>query len=179
MARHSETPLKKWWGLALRILLPLALTVALLWYHFRKVDFTAMLAILREGVDYWWIALAMGLSVFSHMARAARWRLQLRAIGVEPPFMAVCCSIFGCYALNLLFPRLGELWRCTYISRREKAPLTNVIGTMVSDRLTDTASVLLLVGLTFALASGAIRAFLHKYPVGQDAMALLSNPWFW
>ncbi|MCH5218666.1 MAG: flippase-like domain-containing protein [Muribaculaceae bacterium] len=168
-----------WLTLALRYLLPLALTVALVWYMFHKVDFSSMMAILREGVDYWWILLAMGISVFSHVARAARWRLQLRSLGIDAPFMALCCSIFGCYALNLVFPRLGEVWRCTYISRREKAPFTTVLGSMVSDRLTDTASVLLLTALTFIVANGAIRAFLARYPVGQDFLALVENPWLW
>lgn len=165
--------------LLLRYLLPLALTIALLWYMFRQVDFANMMKILREGVDYWWILLAMGISVLSHVCRAARWRLQLNALQITPPFMALCCSIFGCYALNLVFPRLGEVWRCTYIAKKGKAPFTTVLGSMVSDRLTDTLTVIALLGLTFIVAGGAISRFLHKYPVGQDLMDLAGNPFFW
>ena len=166
-------------AMVLRFVVPVALTVVLLWYMFRKVDFASMMAILREGVDYWWILLAMGISIFSHVFRAARWRLQLRALGIEAPFMALCCSIFGCYALNLVFPRLGEVWRCTYVSKIGRAPFTTVLGSMVSDRLTDTASVLLLTLLTFIVANSAITAFLHKYPIGQDFLRLIANPFFW
>lgn len=165
--------------LAVRYLLPLALTVALVWYMFRKVDFSRMMEILREGVDYWWILLAMFISIFSHVFRAARWRLQLNALGIKVPFMALCCSIFGCYALNLVFPRLGEVWRCTYVSKLGKAPFTTVLGSMVSDRLTDTLSVLTLTLLAFIVANSAIRAFLEKYPVGQDIVSLAGNPWVW
>ena len=164
---------------ALRWSLAAGLTVALLWYLFSKVNFADMMRIISTGVDYSWILCAMGLSVVSHMIRARRWQLQLNALGIRPPYMALCCSIFGCYALNIIFPRLGDLWRCTYIAKRQKAQLTTVIGSMVSDRLADSFTVLLLFLLTLVLARPAIDAFLERYPVGRDMLALLASPWLW
>lgn len=164
---------------AVKYLLPLALTVLLVWYMFKKVNFADMMDIIRHGVNYWWILAAMGVSVLSHICRAARWRLQLRGLNIRPPMMELCVSIFGTYALNLVFPRLGEVWRCTYIAQREKAPFTTVFGSMVADRLSDTVMVLLLTLLTFIVANSALNAFLVKYPVGRDTMQLLSNGWFW
>lgn len=175
----KKSPLKKIIGFALRWLLPVALTVLLLWYMFEKVNFRDMLDIIRHGVDYWWILLAMGISVFSHIFRALRWRIQLRALGIYPPLLALCCSIFGCYALNLVFPRLGEVWRCTYIADKEKKPFATVLGSMVGDRLFDTLMVLFLTLLAFVLATPAINSFLEKYPVGRDMLAMLSKPLFW
>lgn len=165
--------------IALRWLLPVALTVAMLWYLFRKVDFREMMSIISHGCDYWWILAAMFLSIFSHIIRAARWKLQLTSLDIKPPFQALCCSIFGCYALNLVFPRLGEVWRCTYISRLEKAPFTTVLGSMVSDRLADTIAVATLTLLTFIVANSAINDFLTQYPVGRDLLNLLRSPWLW
>lgn len=177
--RRDESAGRKTFRLAVRYLLPLALTIALVWYMFRKVDFGHMMDIIRAGVDYWWILCAMGISVLSHIFRAARWRLQLRGLGILPPMMALCCSIFGCYALNLVFPRLGEVWRCTYIAGRQKAPFTSVFGSMVADRLADTVTVLLLVLLTFVVASGALNSFLSRYPIGRDLISIAESPWFW
>lgn len=178
MAR-ADINLKKIGEYALRWLVPLALTVLLVAYMFRKVNFSEMLAIMRNGVDYWWILCAMGISVVSHIARAARWRIQLRALGINPPFMALCCSIFGTYALNLLFPRLGEVWRCTYIASREKAPFSQVVGSMVADRVADSVTVLLITLFTFVVATSAITSFLLKYPVGRGFVEMLYNPLFW
>lgn len=155
------------------------MTVALLWYLFSKVDFREMWGIISHGVDYGWILFAMGLSIISHIIRAARWRLQLDSLDVRPPFMALCCSIFGCYALNLIFPRLGELWRCTYVARIGKAKFTTVFGSMVADRLADTLAVALLTLLTFIVANSAINSFLERYPVGRDLTSLLSSPKLW
>lgn len=135
--------------------------------------------IISKGCDYWWILAAMGLSIVSHIIRAARWRLQLRSLGIRPPFMALCCSIFGCYALNLVFPRLGEVWRVTYISRREHAGFPTVLGSLVVDRLADTLMVGLLTLLTFIVAAPALNAFLDKYPIGRDFLNMLSDPIVW
>ena len=164
---------------ALRWSVAAGLTAALLWILFRKGNFADMLAIIRNGVNYWWILAAMGLSVVSHMIRARRWQLQLRPLGIDPPYMALCCSIFGCYALNIVFPRLGDIWRCTYIAKRQKAQLTTVLGSMVSDRLADSVTVVVLFFLTLLLANSAINAFLEKYQIGRDLVALLYSPWIW
>lgn len=176
----AKEPLwKKCLGFAIRYILPIAFTVLLLVYMFHKVDFAEMMDMLRHGVDYWWILLAMGISVFSHVFRAARWQLQLNALNVRPPFMALCCSIFGCYALNLVFPRLGEVWRCTYISSFKKNSFTTVLGSMIADRCADTIMVALLLVFSLIVAAPAIHTFLDKYPVGQDFVNLISQFWFW
>lgn len=170
---------KKWVGYLVRFGLPIALTVLLLVYMFSKVDFGHMIDLIRHGVDYWWIIFAMGISVFSHVFRAARWQLQLTALGVKPPFMALCCSIFGCYALNLVFPRLGEVWRCTYISGYKKNSFTTVLGSMIGDRLADTLMVMALLVLCLIVAAPALHVFLDRYPVGRDFVRLISQFWFW
>lgn len=166
-------------GYLLRWLLPLALTILLVSYMFKKVNFRDMMEIISHGVDYWWILCAMGISVLSHVLRALRWRLQLRSLDIDAPVMALCCSIFGCYALNLVFPRLGEVWRCTYIAGRQKAPFTKVFGSMVADRLSDTVCVSILTIITFIVAAPAINSFLTQYPVGQDLVSTVSSLWFW
>ncbi|MBD5279938.1 MAG: flippase-like domain-containing protein [Bacteroides sp.] len=171
--------MKKYLGYAIRYGLPVALTVLLVVYMFKKVNFSDMWNLIKHGVDYWWILVAMGISVFSHIFRAARWRLQLNALGIHPPFMALCCSIFGCYALNLVFPRLGEVWRCTYIASSQKAGFTTVLGSMIGDRLADTLMVLLLLLLCLVVASPALEAFLTKYPIGRDLVDMLYQWWFW
>lgn len=181
---NPDTAKKRTWihktgSFALRFLLPLFFTVALVWYMFEKVSFMRVVEILRHGVDYSWILLAMGISVVSHIVRASRWCLQLRALGAKVPFFAILCSIFGCYALNLVFPRLGELWRCAYISKTSRRPFTSVFGSMMADRLADTATVILILLLTIVLATQAILTFLQKFSVGQEIVALASSWWLW
>ena len=179
-AEPIQEPLwKKILGFFLRYIIPIIFTVLLLVYLFHKVNFGEMMKLLEKGVDYWWILVAMGISVFSHIFRAARWRLQLNALNIRPPFMALCCSIFGCYSLNLVLPRLGELWRCTYISTFKKNSFSIVFGSMLVDRAADTITVALLLVLTLIVAAPALHIFLDKYPIGRDFIHLISEFWFW
>ncbi len=136
--------------------------------------------VLQENVDYWWFIPVVVVSVLSHVFRACRWRLQLRAINVDAPLSALINSIFGTYAVNLIFPRLGEVWRTGYIASRQKASFTAVLGSMVADRLTDTVTVSLLTVVTFFVARGAFISFLDTYPQVKDGLwNLLTSPWSW
>ena len=164
---------------ALQYIIPLLLSVVLLWYLFRKVDFRQTMEIISHGVDYWWILAAMGISVFSHIFRAMRWRIQLNALRVRSTLMELTCAVFGCYALNLLLPRLGELWRCTFVANRSDAKFTTVMGSMVADRMADSLMVLALMLLTFVLAAPALAAFMARYPIGEEVLKLLYSPLAW
>lgn len=161
---------------ALQYILPIALSAVLIWSLFRKVDFKETISIISHGVDYWWIMAAMGISVFSHIFRAMRWQIQLNALNVKTSIMELICSIFGCYALNLVLPRIGEIWRCTFISQRSKAPLTTIVGSMMADRLSDTLMVACLTLLTFVAAAPALLSFLSKYPIGEGVLDFLYSP---
>ncbi|MDE7347647.1 MAG: flippase-like domain-containing protein [Muribaculaceae bacterium] len=164
---------------ALQYILPVLLSALLIWYLFRKVNFHQTMEILSHGVDYWWILAAMGLSVFSHIFRAMRWRIQLDALHVRSTLMELTCAVFGCYALNLLLPRLGELWRCTFVAKRSDAKFTTVMGSMVADRMADSLMVVVLILLTFVLAAQALASFMSKYPVGEGILRLLYSPAAW
>ncbi len=164
---------------ALQYILPVLLSAVLIWWLFHKVDFGQTMEIVSHGVDYWWILAAMGISIFSHVFRAMRWRLQLDALHVGSTLMELTCAVFGCYALNLLLPRLGELWRCTFVAKRSDAKFTTVMGSMVADRMADSLMVLLLILLTFVIAAPALVAFMSKYPIGEGILRLLYSPLVW
>lgn len=159
---------------------PVIVSVGLCWMLFTSIDFSEMASIVRSQCVPAWIAAAMALSVASHVIRAARWGLQLRALGIRCTMWQLTLSIFGTYAVNLVFPRLGEIWRTTYISRRSGAPFTQVFGSMVADRMADMLTVLLLVLLTFLLASAHVAGYLGE-SVRSLAWAgrLLTSPWLW
>lgn len=171
---------RKVWQTFLKYVIPVIISVGLCYLLFTGIDFREMLRIVRDQCDFRWIAFAMVISVFSHVFRALRWGIQLRALDINAPLYALIYSIFGTYAVNLVFPRLGEVWRSGYIAGRQDAPFTTVFGSMVADRLADTITVLLLALMTFALASGAILDFLATNGESYAAIGrLLSSPWLW
>lgn len=163
-----------------KILVPLIVTVGLCWLLFARQNLGEMMRIVRTDCNYWWIVLAMAISIFSHVFRAMRWQLQLRAINVDAPLFTVVLSIFGTYAVNLVAPRLGELWRTGYISQREDAPFDGVFGSMVADRFADTLTVALLTLLTFLFAGGPLVDFLREngaHSTVEHLQAFMTSPW--
>ena len=160
--------------------IPLAIGVGLMYFLYKNVDVNSMMDTLKTDVNYWWFIPIAIVSLLSHVFRALRWRLQLNAIDVKPSFSAVLNSIFGTYAVNLAFPRLGEVWRCGYIANRQKASVTQVMGSMVADRLTDTVTVLALTFVTFLLAQGAFGKFFDAYPqMKENFMNIASDARIW
>lgn len=160
--------------------IPLIISIGLCYLLFTGINFGEMMEIIRTQCDFRWIAAGMAMAVVSHIVRAFRWGIQLKALGIDAPKHALIYSIFGTYAVNLVFPRLGEVWRTGYIAQRQKAPFTTVFGSMVADRLADTFTVLLLTLLAFVVSRSTILSYLHENGKSLDAIAaLLESPWLW
>lgn len=185
MTRNTETPTKggekpSALSYLLKYGLPLVITVGLCWLLFHNINFSEMMDIIRHNCDFRWIGLALFISVFSHVFRAARWQIQLRALGIKASLWELTLSIFGTYAVNLVFPRLGEVWRTGYIAAEEKAPFTTVFGSMVADRLADTITVGLLTAATFLLAGPQLMQYLSQNPEAYNSLIeLVSSPLLW
>lgn len=169
-----------WLRTLLKYVVPLVITVGLCYLMFTGIDFKEMIAIIRRDCNFSWIALALCISILSHVFRAMRWRIQLRALGIESPLFSLVLSIFGTYAVNLVFPRLGEIWRTGYIAQRQQAQFTTVFGSMVADRLADTVTVGLLTLVTFMLASKALITYFADNADTVDRLTgFATSPWLW
>lgn len=163
---------------SLKYAIPIVISVGLCWYLFRNMDFVEMYGEIRNNCDFTYILLSMVLGVGAFFMRAIRWRLQLRASNINAPFRAVLYSIIGTYAVNIVFPRLGELWRSEYIARRQKAPFATVFGSMLADRVADMVVVTLFTVLTFLLAGSALKGFVENYPaLYQTLRSIVRSPW--
>lgn len=163
--------MKKYLSYIIKYGIPILISVGLAWFLYKNVDLDAIKTSLSQDVNYWWFVPVIVVSVLSHIFRALRWRLQLRAINVDAPLLVLVNSIFGTYFVNLLFPRLGEVWRTGYVAQRQKAPFATVLGSMVGDRLSDTVTVALLTVVTFFLSKDAFVKFFSARGDGADSAA--------
>lgn len=178
----TKSKVSQWLSYLLKYGIPLVITTGLCYLLFAHMNFSEMVAIIRRDCDFRWIALALVISIFSHIFRAMRWRIQLKALGIDAPLFALILSIFGTYAVNLVFPRLGEIWRTGYIAQRQQAPFTTVFGSMVADRLADGITVLLITFATFLIAGPELVRYLSQPENGATLHKLadiISSPWLW
>lgn len=164
----------------LRFSLSLLLAVLLLWLCFKNMkwqDFRQAL----NSCNWAFVALSMAVGVLSFWLRAVRWRMLLlpldKSVGKMTCFNAVNIS----YAANLVFPRLGELVRCGYISsasQKDKAgsraaSFDKVLGTVVLEKSLDTLILMLLLALTLALSWKSFGTFF-----GDNVFGKIRLSWF-
>lgn len=172
--------LKKFASDVVRYVFPLAVSACLIIWLLHKVDFNDVMKIIHEKCNFFWIIIMMVMTGLSMAVRGVRWGLQLQASGIKKmPVVAECVSIWGAYALNLLIPDMGEAWRCIYASKRQKAPLSTVIGTDIGDRVSDLIVIVLLLGLSLIVAHPFIMDFMNKYKLGQEVESVIDKPYLW
>lgn len=170
----------QWLGKLLKYGIPLIVSAGLCYLLFTGIDFREMLDIVRNQCNFNWLLLMMLISVLSHVCRAARWGIQLKALHITPPLYVLVYSIFGTYAVNLVFPRLGEIWRTGYIAQRQKAQFTTVFGSMVADRLADTVTVILILSFTLLVASDPILDYIEQNSATfAGFVSFIRSPWLW
>jgi hypothetical protein len=129
----------------------------LLYLALRGVDFGAVGQALHTA-DYRWLWPLALLALVSHLLRSWRWLLLLRATEAPPGSRPATLkgsfySVMIGYMINYAAPRLGEAARTANLSARTRRPFAGVFGTVVVERLLDTAVlVLALVSTAFLLA---------------------------
>lgn len=175
----TETPGKHpLWSALMKYGVPLIISVGLCYVLFHDMDLGEMVDFVRRDCNFGWIAISAAIGILCVLFRALRWRIQLRASGIDVPVMPVVYSIIGTYAVNLVLPRLGELWRSEYISRRQRAPFGTVFGSMIAERASDTLVVLLMTIAAFTLGGSALKTFIEN-KIDHDGILyrLLTSPW--
>ncbi len=163
-----------------RYVLPLALGIGIFWLLYSQFNMQEILSILQTDMNVFWIVVSMIIGVCSHIFRALRWRLQLRALEICPSLKTLCNAIFGTYAFNLVLPRFGELWRCTYVAGHENVSFSRVFGSAMSDRFADAIAVATITIVVFCSQMGVLRSFIGEYPEAKEKIYhLLTSPWLY
>jgi len=132
---EKNVNLKLWVGIAVSIICMILV--------FRKVDFDDLITALRM-VDCRFVFLAIVCTFINYFLRAMRWSYLLISKGNVPLASLYSATIIG-YMFNNLFPaRLGELVRVYALARKEKLDIPVVLASLVSDRICDVFTVLLI-----------------------------------
>ncbi|MDH8702230.1 uncharacterized protein (TIRG00374 family) [Dysgonomonadaceae bacterium PH5-43] len=143
---------------------PLLFGLFIFWLVFRSMDFNEIMSILKQDVNWWFIALSLPFGLLANIVRAYRWNLLIAPLGFTPKKSNLVYAVLGNYGVNLVFPRLGEVWRCTMITRYEKIPFTKLFGTLITDRLADTMMVALIVIAAFIMNVPYFNSFFEQHP---------------
>ena len=148
-----------------------------MWYIYSKLNMEEVGKILQYDINYWWIFLSGVIGLLSHIVRALRWKIQLKALPANPSMRVLTNAIFGTYAVNLILPRVGEVWRCAYVAQSEDKSFIKVVGSMISERLTDTLTVITITIITFFLQLDVLKEILNNNPsIKEGIVNIITSP---
>lgn len=121
----------------------LAVTVFLLWWVLRDVDFGEVLRNISRG-DFVLLAAAVAVATSGFLIRAIRWKVLLTPVRPETRLRSRFAGVsIGFMANNVLPARVGEFARAYAFSRLEPVSATAAFGTLVVERFMDGVVLLL------------------------------------
>jgi glycosyltransferase 2 family protein len=110
--------------------------------------------------------------ILSHFIRSLRWRLLIEPLGYKPKINNTFFAVMIGYLANQAVPRLGEVLKCTVLTRYEKIPADKLIGTIILERIIDVLSLLIVFITTLAIQpdiySQLIDAFFNSKPGEEE-----------
>ncbi len=135
--------------------------IILFWYVYRNME----LFKLREafiGLKYQWVVLSFVLALSSNFFAALRWRMLIRPMGYNPKLLNLFLSFMVLYFTNLIIPRGGEVTRCGVVGKYDNIPFAKLLGTVVTERLTDLVFFLVMLGTLVILQFNFVNEILDK-----------------
>lgn len=151
------------WKDVLKMIVFLGIGFFFIYWFLLKLDAEQKAAIwqsFREA-DYAWVAVAMVCCLLSHFVRALRWQLLFKPMGCKPGLNNTFGSVVIAYMANLAFPRAGEVMRCATLRTSEGIPVEKSLGTVVTERLIDALSFLIIVVIGMLAMFGQAKDWLY------------------
>ncbi|MFT3935367.1 MAG: lysylphosphatidylglycerol synthase transmembrane domain-containing protein [Chitinophagaceae bacterium] len=135
----------------LQYILFLGLAIFLVWWSLGKIEHKDWLDIKGAWLraDFWLLIPVVLILLLSHFSRAVRWKILMQPLDYYPSILNVFCAVLVSYIANLAIPRLGEVLKCTILSRYEKVPADKLVGTVVAERAFDLLCLAIVFAITF------------------------------
>jgi uncharacterized protein (TIRG00374 family) len=136
-ARTAAAPRRRPRLLDWRALLGIGLSVVLLYFAFRNIDFRNVRGEIRS-IDPLPLIGATALCTLVFWLRAWRWKSILQPLKPDIPFRSRFSSVAIGFAGNNLLPaRIGEFLRVYALSRQEGVTMVGSLASLVMERLLD------------------------------------------
>lgn len=137
------------------MLASVALALALFAYFLSRVSLAEVLATVAR-VKVPWLLASVAASLVSYTLRALRWGVILRPVGRAPVADLLGCTAAGFATSAILPARAGEVIRPLLLSARTGLPAAGTMAAVLTERLADLATILLLFGAAVPLAHATL-----------------------
>ena len=131
----------------LKILLGILVSIFFMYLAFRKVDFNKMFFAMQD-ISFFYLFLIVIAVFANNVMRALRWRFLLYPIKKVDPISCFISLQIGYTANTILPAHLGEFIRAYLIGKKKSIPSSAVFATIVTERIIDMLSLLILLVFT-------------------------------
>ena len=153
---------------ASKIIFPVLLGGAILYWMYRGEDFGRFLHVMTSEMDWTWMLLSFPFGILAQMFRGWRWKQTLEPMGESPRSSTCLYAIFLSYAVSLIIPRIGEFTRCGVLKRYEGISFSKALGTVVTERAVDTLIVMGYSSLILLVEISTFGTFFQKTGTSID-----------
>ena len=115
-----------------------------------------------RSANYWLIIPIIFMSLLSHLSRAYRWKLLLEPLDYYPKIKNVFAVTMVGYLANAAIPRLGEVLKCTFLSKYEHIKVEKLVGSILIERTFDLFCFVLFIGITVLIQVDKIGSFIKE-----------------
>lgn len=162
----------------LQIVISLGLGVWVFYLVYKELDIEEMQEIFKTA-KWAYIIIPIFLCIFSSYIRALRWNMLIEPVAPTPKTKNTFCAVMVGYLVNHIFPRAGEVARCGVLKNYEKAPMSVLFGTVITERAFDMLVTLIFVLLTIVVEFDRFRDILSEFNLQDKILGILSNPIIW
>lgn len=157
----------------LKYLLFLSLGILILYVVFKDKDLEQMLEDLRNA-EYKWLIFSMLFGYAAYLFRGLRWLLLLETMKYKTTASNATNAIAAGYFANAIFPRAGEVVRCTSLYKVTGIPVNKLFGTILLERTIDLVMLVICIGLSFILKFKELTSFFGSV-LSDDSPEEISN----
>ncbi|MGE5595576.1 MAG: lysylphosphatidylglycerol synthase transmembrane domain-containing protein [Hyphomicrobiales bacterium] len=121
-----------------------------------RMDLRAAWHVIR-GLQPGWLVLGVALLIASNYVHAVKWQKLLQCVG-HAPVVDLFAVFWSSMATNNVIPfRAGDVLRVQVLSRRTGLPRSGIVATLLTERILDGVSFVIILFAGFALMSGSGR----------------------
>ncbi len=142
--------------------------------------------------EWFWLPLALLVTLFNYLIRFVRWHYYLRILGLKSVLARPSLLIFlSGFSLTMVPGKLGELLKSAMLKSRYGTPISYSASIIAAERLLDTMAMTLLAGVGLVVSPFGVSAFaflivgllvlvilIQSRPLAEHSLHLLARvPW--
>ena len=127
-----------------------------------------------KSAEYKYLLASMIFGYAAYLFRALRWLILLKTMNYKTSVGYATHAIAAGYFANVIFPRAGEIVRCTSLYKVTGIPVNKLFGTVLLERAIDLVMLVGCIAMGFVLKYSELSSFVTSVG-GESGSASLSN----